>query len=331
MKASERKVLTRIKKIINKSKSFFLAGHEKPDGDTIGAALAFGHFLARMRKKKVDIYSRHPLPKNLEFLSRILPGIKVASFTDKNYDTAIILECSNFGRMGNIIKPSQVKNIINIDHHTINNPFGTLNYINPRASSSCELVYQCLKFLGARINQDIAMALYTGLVTDTGKFQQENTTAECLRIVAELIDGGLDTARISQKIFQQQSLGSLHLLGNVLKTLQLHYHGQVATLELPERFYQITGAAEENTEGIINYGLLIPTVELVLFFRDTERQNIVKVSLRSRTKFDVSQLVKPYDGGGHRHAAGCSVAGTIAEVKQKFLQEIAGYFRRKKC
>lgn len=331
MKSPDKKILTRIRKIINESKNFFIAGHERPDGDTVGAALALSYYLVRSLKKKVDIYSRHPIPENLKFLTDA-DKIKVASHCEKNYDTAIILECSSFSRMGDIIHPGQVKNIINIDHHTISNQFGTVNYINPEASSSCEQVYKCLKFFGARIDLDIATALYVGLVTDTGKFQQENTTPTSLRIAAELVESGLDIAKVNQKIFDQQTPGSLRLLGKVLGTLQLYSNGRVATLELPRKFYRITQTSPEYAEGIINYGLTIPTVEIVLFFRQTEEKNRVKVSVRCRGKFDVSSLVKPYNGGGHKHAAGCSVAGTIPEVKQKFLKKVRSFFRSsKKC
>ncbi|MBQ4178886.1 MAG: DHH family phosphoesterase, partial [Elusimicrobia bacterium] len=164
--SSKKEILDAISKIIKQSKTFFIAGHTKPDGDALGSGLALSSLLRRMGKK-VTHCSLDPVPQDMKFMK----GSKNIKITDKisgNFDCAIILECISFERMGDIISPNQAKKIINIDHHLAHTNFGNVNYIVPTSSSVSELIYDIFVNLKITPTKQEAENLYIGIVTDTG-------------------------------------------------------------------------------------------------------------------------------------------------------------------
>lgn len=314
-------VLSQIKEAIGRSRTFFIAGHIKPDGDTIGTALALSSLLKRLGKKP-EVYSREPIPSYFSFLNGI-KQIKVTEKTCREFDCAIILECANTERMGDIISLEQATFVINIDHHAHFNNFGHINYVDPSASSSAQQVFNLFNFLGKGITKDEAEALYVGLVTDTGKFQQTNTSEEAFRMAAELVKAGVRPPLIYEKIYASMTYSSLKLLGMALNTLDLSPGGQIASIEIKESMYQKTHSNVTETENIINHTMMIPGVSVGVLLRETETPGIIKISLRSRSGYDVNKVAQHFGGGGHRNAAGCSVKGTLKSVKKQALQYLS--------
>lgn len=312
------KIVGDILRAVRKGKTFFLSGHMRPDGDTVGSELAFSSLLRRIGKK-VDIVNYDPVPQNLLFL----PGasaIKTAHRINKSYDVAVIFECSGSDRMGNIIDlKSQAKTVINIDHHAHHSFFGDINLINPDASSNSEQLYYFFERARMKVTRDEAMALFVGLVTDTGRFQQENCRPESHRVASELLKVGIPVADISRRLFSTRSPEALKLLGKVLSSLRLEANGRVAILDVSLNDFAQTGAGPDDTDDVINYGLMIPSVEVAMFFRETEEPGQVKVSLRGKGRVDLMKIAVSFGGGGHRNAAGCTVSGPLNKAANTLL------------
>jgi phosphoesterase RecJ-like protein len=315
------KIIDQILKAVRRGKTFFLSGHEKPDGDTVGSELAFASFLRRLNKK-VDIYNAESIPRTLEFL----PGTrraKVSKKVEKSYDVAVIFECSGPDRMGNIIDlDSQVKTVINIDHHAHHNHFGHINLINPKASSNSEQLYYVFKRAKMPITREEAAALYVGLITDTGRFQQENANSDSHLVAAELLKTGISVADLSRRVYDTRTESSLKLLGRALSSLRLVLDDRVSIVNIWRRDFEETGSNSEETEDIINYGLSLPSVQVALLFREMEEPGRVKVSLRGKGLVDLCRIAVDFGGGGHKNASGCTVSAPLKDIERKVLAEV---------
>jgi len=312
------KVISDIIHAIKNNKTFFIAGHMKPDGDTIGTGIALASLLKRMGKK-VCVYSGEPIPPHMSFLSKASKvKIQVAARVSGKFDCAIILECLDLARMGNLITAEQAGTLINIDHHKSFSNYGDINYIDSQASSSAEQLFNIFKQLKMPILPHEADALYVGLVTDTGKFQQANTTPKSLRMAADLVEAGVVPTRMFGRLYATQSLPSLSLLGLSLSTLKLTPSGKIAYLEVTRKMYKKTNTTAADTEGLINHAMMIPGVVAGVLFRETE-SNLIKVSMRSIDYFDVNKIAKHFRGGGHKNASGCTFIGNITDAKRIIL------------
>jgi bifunctional oligoribonuclease and PAP phosphatase NrnA len=306
---------------IQKNKTFFVAGHVKPDGDTIGSALALGSLLERLGKK-VELYSKEPVPDYLLFLPDV-KKIKIKKKVTREFDCSIILECKDLERMGNLITKEQTKSIINIDHHSSFSNFGDINYVNPKASASAEQIFKLFRYLKMPLTPNEAMALYVGLVTDTGMFQQANTTPDSFRMAADLVhEGRLDPTFIYRNIYAVKTPSSLRLLGKALSTLKNSFSGRVAYMAITREAYDETGSAEIDTEGIINYTMMMPGVLIGVLFKETDQPGTLKVSFRSRDDLDINKIAKEFGGGGHKNAAGCNILGDLSQVEKTVLEHI---------
>ena len=299
------KVISDILEAIDKSRTFFIAGHIKPDGDTVGSGLALASLLNRLGKK-TSIYSLEPVPPYLTFISKA-KTIKIMPKVPGEFDCAIILECLDLERMGNLITAEQAGVLINIDHHSSFSNYGHINYIDSKASSSAELVFNIFKQRGMPILKHEAEALYVALVTDTGKFQQANTTPKAFRMAAELIEAGVVPTEIYGRLYATQSLPSLNLLGESLAGLKISQSGKIAHFSITKKLYKHTRTSAADTEGIINYAMMIPGVVVGVFFRETETPGLIKVSMRSVDHFDVNRIAKHF-GGAHKNASGSEPA-----------------------
>jgi phosphoesterase RecJ-like protein len=320
---NEKQALSEIAKIIKLSKTFFIAGHEKPDGDSIGSALALKFELEKMGKN-CGVYCVDDVPKYLDFLTGC-GEIKKRAEKKAKFDCAIILESIDFKRMGDIIKPSQAKKIINIDHHSAFTNFGDVNFVLPYSSSTAELIFKLFQFMKIEMSRESAEMLYTGILTDTGRFQQLNTTALSHIAAAKFMKIGVDINKIYNKIYENSSLAALKLQGLALRGLKTEFGGQFAYMILTKDMFKKSGVKDESSEGIINYGLRISGVKLACLFKETDKGK-TKASFRSIKDFNTLEIAKIFNGGGHKTASGCSlnmnVNSAVKEiskiVKEKF-------------
>ncbi|MBI2119516.1 MAG: bifunctional oligoribonuclease/PAP phosphatase NrnA [Elusimicrobia bacterium] len=317
MRKNNTKVYKQIAAAIKRHKTFFLTGHKKPDGDTVASELAMASLLRRCGKQ-VELVNREPVPEQLSFLKGV-EEIKHAQKIDKSFDVAIVFECSEPERMGNIIDlKKQAKLVINIDHHLKHSFFGDINLIDVEASSNSEQLFYLFQQLKLPLREDEATALYLGIMADTGRFQYSNTNCQTLKIASELLKQNVNVSFLCEKMYGTRRLSSLKLLSRALTGLEF-IDGGIAVLKVTKKDFKAVQASEEDTDEFVNYGLLIPNSLISLFLRESSLNGIIKVSLRSRLHVNVCKIAEKFGGGGHKYASGCEIKGSMEEVSNQIL------------
>ena len=241
--------------------------------------------------------------------------------TSANYDVLIALDCGDIERLG---FDKQLKEygaiVVNIDHHKSNSYFGDLNLVDSNASSVGEMIYQLLDGK-VQIDYDIALNIYTSIITDTGSIRYSNTTPLSLKILAKLVDKGIRPDYVSRQVFERRSLASIKLLKSALSTLEILADGKIASLLITQDMLKVAQANEEDTNGIINYAREIDGVEVAVLFKEKE-DSLIKVGLRSNEKVDVSKIAAKFNGGGHPRAAGCQLRLPLKETQEIVLNAV---------
>ena len=292
---------------------FFIAGHLNPDGDSLGCTLAMTSLLERMGKT-VYAYAAPAIGNDLHFLPG-LAKIHVGELPPTpDFDTVLLLECSDRKRGGDLEAVlSQARTLINIDHHLVSDAYGTVNHIDSGASSTAEIIFQLFEESdGAFLpTPEEATCLYTGVVTDTGRFVHTNTTAEALRVASALVALGADVHTVNQVIYFTKSYIELKLLGRALEKMQLRFDNKYSEIILTHRDFETFGAVPAQTQGIVSQPTMIPGVEVSALIK--EEPDKVSVNLRSRGAVDVSKIAQAFGGGGHARAAGCKILGKSVE------------------
>lgn len=273
----------------------------------------------RIAGKTAHIVNADPAPGNY----KTLPGLESIEITSKangDYDALIVLECGNLERSG--VSGLERYYCINIDHHLKNDDYGQLNWVDPTAAAVAEMVFKLIRELGIPLSVDIATNLYVAILTDTGSFQFSNTTSETFRIASELVEAGASPELISRAVLMSQPESKLRLLAKLLNTLDFDASRKISWIKLDRQMLEDTGAAPNDTEGIVNYPLSVEGVQVCAFFRE-EGARSFRVSLRSKGAVNVSLVAERFGGGGHRNAAGLSVEGTFDEVRNQIVDELA--------
>lgn len=297
--------------------AFFL--HVNPDGDSIGSTLAMYHALKAIGKD-VTCVGVDTVPR----IYRHLPGWDTA-FTpweqvQGSFDLGVFLDCGDKERVGAAMPVVELcQATLNVDHHKTNMAYGDYNYLDFGAGAVGELAYLLLRELGLPIDTGIANCLYASIMTDTGLFKYDSTTAQTHRIAADLIELGVKPYDAAVEFFENESVERLRLLSRALRTLQVD--GRLAWLYVDEQMMADTGASEEDTEGIVNYARAIQGVEVGVFFRGAGPGK-VKVSWRSRHEVDVGVLAGAMGGGGHARAAGATLDGDMPQAIDRVLAAV---------
>lgn len=316
--------LQQIWQALNRGKKFFIAGHLNPDGDSLGCTLAMTSLLERLGKT-VYAYAAPAVGDDLKFLPG-LDKVHVAELPQKaDFDTVILLECSDRQRGGNledILRAAQT--LINIDHHLVSDAYGHVNHIDSGASSTAEIIFQLFEESGEEHllpTPQEATCLYTGLVTDTGRFVHSNTTAEALRVASALVALGADVQQINQVIYFTKSYIELKLLGRALEKMEMRFDNKYSQIILTKRDFETFGATPAQTQGIVSQPTMIPGVEISALIK--EEPDKISVNLRSRGAADVSRIAQEFGGGGHARAAGFKVTGkTLSEVTDTLAEVV---------
>lgn len=303
---------------LKRAESVLVCGHVMPDGDSLGSVLALGLTLESMGKK-VTMAGPDPSPTIYDFL----PGLdkyRVGLPPDGGFDTLVILDCSVPERLGPGFQEllSGETDIIILDHHASSSCFGKYRYVDPAASAVGEIIYDLIIEMGLEINRDVAICLYTAIVTDTGSFQYDSTTPGTLRRVANLMEIGVPAAQINVRIYEEKPKVVFQLLCSALSTLTTSSCGKVSWMTVTRETIKSSGAEDEHTEGLVNYAKSIRGVEVGMLFREVE-EGIYKISFRSKDAVDVNRLAALFGGGGHPHASGCTVQGALDEIKEKVI------------
>ena len=303
---------------IRAGRRFLITSHRNPDGDALGSGLALQRILRKLGKE-ASVQVRDGFNRSL----LNIPGANDVKITDalpadypKAYDAAFAMECPEVHRTGYSMLPGPV---VNIDHHVGNEMYGEINYLDLEAPSVGEMVLQINRnHLRVPLEAETATALYVSLATDTGFFRYHNTTLRAFEAAEELVRAGAIPGDVSLWINESASRGSIRLLGLCLTTLEITPDGKIATLELPQRFFDESGATPEETEGIVNYGRSIEGVLISALLKESEERS-TRVSMRAKPGYDVQQVAAMFGGGGHKAASGCTIPLPLAEAKKKLL------------
>jgi len=303
-------------KILKKFSSFLLAVHKNPDGDSVGSMLALALALKKM-KKKVVCFASDPVPENLSFLPASdkivneLPG--------KKFDIIIALDAGDKKRLGLKWSHLQYRALINIDHHPQKKPFGNLNLIETKTSSTAEILYFLIQKLNIQ-DHKIANCLLTGIFTDTGSFQHANTLPQTLEVAADLMKQGANLNKIAQQTYQNKSLPALKIWGRALaRTLQDKKRG-VTLSAITQRDFEELGAKPEDLDGVVSIINTAEGTKYALLLSEQEK-NKIRASLRSEKGrgVDVAKIAAHYGGGGHPLASGFTIKGRLARKKGKWV------------
>ncbi|RDY24746.1 bifunctional oligoribonuclease/PAP phosphatase NrnA [Romboutsia maritimum] len=311
-------------KHINESNDFIVTSHISPDGDNVGSTLAMYYCLKKLNKNVYYVLDDNT-PLNLKFLVKGVEILRSNELKINDY-SLISLDCGDKSRIcvsDEIINNSN--KLICIDHHASNNYYGDLNYIDSEASSTCELVYNLLvRFYQVSnlnlIDEKVATALYTGLVTDTGNFSYSSTHPSSFEMAKELLILGAKRDTIIQNVFQSNPFNFYKLLGDALNTLDI-VESKIASIMLTKEMLKKYSISFNDVDAITSYTRDIQGVEVGILLKE-KKENEVKVSLRSKNYVDVSEIAKTFNGGGHVRAAGCTIYDSIENAKKLVLQEV---------
>jgi bifunctional oligoribonuclease and PAP phosphatase NrnA len=307
---------------------FLLTTHENPDGDALGSLLSTHWILEQLGKDSLMYMSPDEFPLPWEYRNWTFDARLVGTPPDDVAErTIVFLDCGNIERMPVEFLQADGLHILNIDHHHDNTRFGTVNLVCPVASCTAEIVWRLAKELGAEITPPIADALYTGLVTDTGRFMYENTTPEAHRMAAELIEAGVEPHQVYRRLYEDLPLRRLHLLQRALASVERHDDGTITIAHLTKGDYEETGALETDSEGVVDHMRAVEGTAVAVLVRELlseERVGMRKVSLRATdTRVDVSRVAREFGGGGHPQAAGFSTPMPYPELVGR-LRELVG-------
>jgi phosphoesterase RecJ-like protein len=300
--------------------AFIIAGHQDPDGDSLGSSLALGLALEQLGKR-VRVLSADPL-----FAAYLrLPEsarIEVSDTAPEGYAVGVLMECSDVARSG--IKGLDDRLIVNIDHHANNPGFGDVNWVDPSVAAVGVMVYRLIQALGCKVTKAIATHLYVTVMTDTGSFHYSNTDAEAFRVCSELVDKGVDPSVVAEAIYDNVPRDKVRLLAAGLSSLVLDPDGRVASMALRHETLALS-PGKPDTEGIVNHAQALEGVSVSALFKEVEPEQF-RVSLRSDGTVDVAAIAASFGGGGHPRAAGCLVGGSLDEAKSAVLGAVRGSF-----
>lgn len=302
---------------IKKAESIVILTHENPDGDAIGTSLALYNALKQYGKEPDVIIPEYP--RIFEFL----PGInEIKKETEiEKYDLAISVDCATIKMLNGFAKYFEnAKSRISIDHHGTNTMFGDINFVNPDSPACSQIMLVILEHFDIEITQEIGTCILTGIITDTGGFRYSGVTAETFEFVAWLLNKGVNVSNIYRRVLQVKTKANFELHRIASNRLEFLEEGKVAYTYITEEDEESVNAQNGDHEGIVEVGRDVEGVEVSIFIHQTSKG--CKVSLRSNSYVNVSDICLLLGGGGHIRAAGCMIQGTIEQVKEKVLRQV---------
>jgi phosphoesterase RecJ-like protein len=298
---------------IERASSVALACHVSPDGDALGSMLAMHHLCRAAGKPSVASW---PQPFAVAPHYEYLPGLDLctdpARFPEAP-EVMITFDCGSLNRLGELAHAAKAAGeLIVLDHHVTNDRYGSINVILPEAAATAVVVRGLATRLGWSLNQAAAMCLYTGLVTDTGRFQYSNTTPEVFALAQELSCFDLPIAEVTRQLFECHRFSYLQLVGACLARAELDCHRRFIATWVTDDDLARFGVTIDETEGLIDLVRRASEAEVSCVLKETDGG--VKVSLRSVSDIDVGRIALGFGGGGHRFAAGFTRGGSVADV-----------------
>ncbi len=303
---------------LRRASRVLLTSHAAPDGDALGSELGLAE-VARALGIAATIVNRDPHPAPLGFLpglETIRVEVELPAGFEREFDLAVLLECPGLDRPA--LAGLERLPLLNIDHHLENARYAEVNVVDEDAPAVGEMVLAIAEAAGVAVTESMATNLYAALVTDTGDFRYSNATPRAFAAAARLVTAGARPAQIAEALWEHNPERVVRLTAEVLGTLELLAGGRLAVISCDRAMLERAGALPEDTENLINIPRGIDGVRVAVFFKAL-KDGAVRVSLRSRGDVDVQGVAKAFGGGGHRNAAGCTIAGTVAEARPRLL------------
>lgn len=309
-----------IKEYLVSDQTCFILPHKLPDGDTIGSAFGLYEYVKHYFKE-VYIVSEYPMPPLIEFMNHI-PLSRLEDVKGIKPDVVFVVDSSDLLRVDDRKEVLDGAFVINIDHHHTNEMYGDVNIVDAEASSTGEMIYRILKEDKVAISAEMGQALYVAISTDTGSLQYSSTKPSTFRACADLLESGFDFDGTNVWLYHTKPFDKIKLLQLAMETLTFDESGKIAVLHVDHKMVEDSGLEGYDTDGIVEYVRDIKGVEVVGFIRQLEG-DLYKISMRSKFDKDVSAIAVSFGGGGHKKAAGYSMEGKIADVREKLLEALS--------
>ena len=297
--------------------------HVNPDGDGAGSALALAGAL-RSAGKNTVCAGLESMSDEYDYLEGISDNIPASDFTPLPGDAMVVIDCGATGRLVPAMQPHVEGAVIFcIDHHKDYSGFADYAFISEKSGSAAELVMSVIEAAGWLITRGIAEALWTGIVTDTGRFSYSSATPETFRRAARLLEAGARFDQINERIFNRMDLRRFRLRNRLLASFELSCDGKIAIASLGPEDYAAENCDLNDSENFIDIVRGVKGVEIAVFVREPLPNKTAYVSMRTTEKFDAAQICKTeWNGGGHARAAGAVIPGEIAEVRPEITKRL---------
>ena len=301
---------------LNRAKKIGIFTHVNPDGDAIGSSMAL-YLALKQLNKEVDIIADE-YSKCFDFLSNL---DEIKQNGSKDYDLTVALDCATKGRLFDLNNSfdSSITSI-SIDHHASNTFFADYNYVEGKSPAACMTLTKILKGLNVSITKEIGEFLMAGIITDTGGFRHDTVDDETFEFAATMLDLGVNISDIYYRTFDKKSKAQFKLASIATERLKFYCNEKIALTYLTKEDFIKAKALPGDHEGIVNIGRNIEDVEVSIFLRE-ELENNYKVSLRSNSYVNVSEIAEVFDGGGHEKAAGLTIEENLDNAIKKLIKE----------
>ncbi len=309
------------------AQNILVASHVRPDGDALGSTIAFALWL-RGLGKSVTAWNQDGVTQKFRYLPEhelvTVPG------EPRAFDAVVALDNSVKDRLGSVLDGiASAKVFINLDHHVSNEGYGDLNYIDPSAPATGQILFEFFRDRGIALTPAMAANLFAAISTDTGSFQYAGTNARTFDAASALVAAGVDVAGLSRSMYESQPRRRLDLLRHALNEARFSCDGSLASFSLSLAAVEDLGVLPEDNEGIIDHLRSVDGVVAAVFFEELP-EGKVRVSARSKDpRVDVCQICRQFGGGGHPMAAGARMRGSLAEVEEKFLEAVCHEIRNR--
>lgn len=311
--------MTELFERINHAEHIVLIAHENPDADSLGSASAMYSHILRLQKRVTLFCATERIDPKLGFLPWFE---KIRHQFPESADLAVAFDCGTATRLG--VEPEC--DLINIDHHSSNEAYGTINAVDTKAISTTQVLYDLFLTEGIKVNPKMATALYAGLLDDSHCFTSTKTDAAVFSMACELLRCGADIALCSKSLVQTLSLAAMRLKGWMLTHAALSCEGRIVTILVSNAVMEATGARQVDCEAALEESLFLPTVEVALMLREN-RDGSIKGSIRAKQGIDLAAFAHQYGGGGHAHAAGFTLRDiSLEDAGRKIIKALKKEF-----
>lgn len=306
----------KIKAKIEKADNILILTHSNPDGDALGSTVGFKYLLKDMGKRAEILLEKEPAPLFSCFGDEFIWGEPHFS-----YDLAVSLDCGDELRLGTVAEYFKGETV-NIDHHISNTEFGKVNYIDPSAAATGEIICALYEYFRMPFTKEAASALYGAILTDTGGFMFSNTTEKTHMFAAKLIKAGADYYNLNKKLIQEKDYKRHRLSAYMIDNMKFLCGGEFALCVLDNELCSKLEIKDDDLNGLAQVPRTVSGVEVGVLISEITR-GLVKVSLRSDCRVNVSEIASRFGGGGHIRASGIKILNKdIREVEKELTLEI---------